>query len=122
MNLLEVPVCQGGEAVLGATQEIFQGAQFLSTLENELLFGSEEDRMHQLDDEAGSNLITHSVPNRNGSELPGCFDACNEYGYKYECSVNDGDEGTFQGAPILPLDVSMASNRKEGSHTSHHMG
>lgn len=121
LSLQNVRAHKGRAALMGAK---LQGAKLPSTLEKESLFGSEEDRMHELEDRTGRNLITHIIPAGNGPELPGGFDACNEYGYKYEYSVDDGDdddgdEAIFQGAPTLPLDVSMAANTREGSQASH---
>jgi cysteine protease ATG4 len=71
LSLQNVRAHKGRAALMGAKREILQGAKLPSTLEKESLFGSEEDRMHELEDRTGRNLITHIIPAGNGPELPG---------------------------------------------------
>lgn len=78
----------------------------------ESVFGAEDDGMQELEDRTGRDKMKETITTGNEPEHIGGFDTCNEYGYGYECDVDDGnddddtDETGLQGVPILPLDVS----------------
>jgi cysteine protease ATG4 len=127
-TLLASPHCiaEVGDTVAVDDGEILQTFSNYFSPPDESRFGAEEEGMQELEDRTGRDPITHILPN-GGPDLPGGFDACNEYGYKYAYSLDDGDdddgdENGHQGVPILPLDVSTVANTLAGSASLQELG
>jgi cysteine protease ATG4 len=101
-------------------------------------FGADDDEsnMRELQDRTGKESILHVLPANGETNVPGDFDACNEYGYRYSERGNDDEEEDEEGdtvshhpriengnqVPDLSMDVSPVSHALYESYVIYLLG